>query len=170
MTGPSTDKRDFSAEPLHVTFVCLGNICRSPMAQVIFSDAVAEAGLQDMVTVSSSGTSDWHIGKGADERALKELADNGYDGSAHRAAQVGPDTLGADLIVALDTDHRSSLLASGAVQGKVRMLRDFDPAAAPDASVADPYFGGPEGFVTTREQIEAAVPGMLDWARAQLGQ
>ncbi|MDR7329822.1 low molecular weight protein-tyrosine-phosphatase [Corynebacterium guangdongense] len=169
MTGPSTDNRDFSAEPLHVTFVCLGNICRSPMAEVIFTEAVARAGLEGLIRVSSSGTGDWHVGEGADERALRELADNGYDGSDHRASQVGPETLAADLIIALDTNHRSSLIvASGAAEEKVRMLRDFDPAAGPDASVADPYFGGPAGFITTREQIEAAVPGILDWARAQL--
>lgn len=168
MTGPSTDKRDFSAEPLHVTFVCLGNICRSPMAWAIFDDAVRKAGLDDRVKVTSSGTSDWHIGKGADERALAELANTGYDGSAHRARQVGPDDLGADLIVALDTSHHESLLDSGALPEKVYMLRDFDPAAGSDKSVEDPYFGEAEGFVTTREQIEAAVPGLLGWVRAQL--
>lgn len=153
---------------VHVDFVCTGNICRSPMAHVIFQHAVDQAGVSDRVKVTSSGTGGWHVGEGADKRAVAELKVAGYDGSKHIAAQVGTENLGADLIVALDTGHRSELIARGADEDKVALLRDFDPAAEPDSSVADPYYGGPEGFTVTREQIEAAVPGIMDWVRERI--
>ncbi|GAB3946570.1 low molecular weight protein-tyrosine-phosphatase [Corynebacterium tapiri] len=149
----------------HIDFVCTGNICRSPMAAVIVQHYLDEAGVDAKVT--SSGMGGWHVGNRADERALKELIDHGYDGSAHRARQVDGETLDADLIVALATNHRSELIAQGADPAKVRLLRDFDPEAGENASVEDPYYGGPEGFSLTREQIEAAAQGIVDWVRQQ---
>lgn len=153
---------------LTIDFVCTGNICRSPMAAVIVGQKLVDAGLTG-VTVTSSGTTDWHSGKPADSRALAELDAHGYDGSQHRARQIDVDTMSADLIVALATKHRSELIARGADENKVRLLRDFDPAAGPDSSVEDPYYGGAEEFVETREQIEAAADGIVSWARDQLG-
>ena len=153
---------------LHINFVCTGNICRSPMAEVIVRDAVEAAGLTDRVRVSSSGIGGWHVGQGADKRAVAELRSAGHDGSEHIAAQIGPDNLDADLLVALDTGHRSELIARGIPEDRVRLLRSFDPEAPEDASVADPYYGGPEGFTETREQIEAAVDGILAWVTEQV--
>ena len=74
--------------PLHITFVCSGNICRSPMAEKMFAHQLAARGVGDAVRVSSAGTGGWHAGSGADERAVRVLADRGYP-TAHRAAQVG---------------------------------------------------------------------------------
>ena len=74
--------------------------------------------------------------------------------------------MAADLLVALDTGHVSELIARGVPEGKIRLLRSFDPGAPEQASVADPYYGGPEGFVETREQIEASVAGLLEHVRA----
>ena len=85
---------------LHIDFVCTGNICRSPMAEVIVRDKLAEEGLADAVTVTSSGIGGWHVGQKADERARAELAAHGYDGEAHRAQQFGYEQEQADLIVA----------------------------------------------------------------------
>ena len=70
--------------------------------------------------------------------------------------------MAADLLVALDTGHVSELVARGVDEDRIRLLRSFDPAAPEQASVADPYYGGPEGFVETRQQIEAAVEGLLE--------
>ena len=74
----------------------------------------------------------------------------------------------ADLIVALATRHVSELVAQGVPEDKIRLLRSFDPSAPENASVEDPYYGGPEGFTVTREQIEAAADGILDWVRARV--
>ena len=153
-------------DKLRIEFVCTGNICRSPMAHVIFEHALAHRGITG-VEVSSSGTGDWHVGQKADSRARAELAAHNYDGESVLAETISPRTFEADLIVALDTGHRSTLIARGADANKVVLLRDFDPAAAPDSSVADPYYGAASGFSTTREQIEAAVPGMIEWVIKQ---
>ena len=155
---------------LHIDFVCTGNICRSPMAEVIVRDKLAEAGFgEDAVQVTSSGIGNWHVGHQADHRALAELAAHGYNGESHRAQQFGAEQFDADLIVALDHNHVSELVARGVPEDKVRLLRSFDPAAkADDLGVADPYYGGPEGFVVTREQIEAAADGIIAWVRAAL--
>lgn len=155
---------------LHIDFVCTGNICRSPMAEVIVRDKLAEAGFgEDAVQVTSSGIGNWHVGHQADHRALAELAAHGYNGESHRAQQFGAEQFDADLIVALDHNHVSELVARGVPEDKVRLLRSFDPAAkADDLGVADPYYGGPEGFAVTREQIEAAADGIIAWVRAAL--
>ncbi len=150
---------------LHITFVCTGNICRSPMAEIIVHDALEKDMLDLKARVSSCGIGGWHVGQGADKRAVAELRRSGHDGSEHVAAQLGPEHMDADLVVALDTGHRSELIARGIPEERVRLLRSFDPAAGEDASVEDPYYGGPEGFTVTHEQIEAAVPGILDWVR-----
>ena len=153
---------------IHIDFVCTGNICRSPMAEVIVRQKLIDAGLADHVRVTSSGIGGWHVGNPADLRALAELSAAGYDGSSHRAQQFGGQQMDADLIVALATRHVSELVAQGVPEEKVRLLRSFDPAAPENASVEDPYYGGPEGFTVTREQIEAAADGILDWVRSQV--
>lgn len=155
---------------LHIDFVCTGNICRSPMAEVIVRDKLAEAGFgEDAVQVTSSGIGNWHVGHQADHRALAELAAHGYNGESHRAQQFGAEQFDADLIIALDHNHVSELVARGVPEDKVRLLRSFDPQAdADDLGVADPYYGGPEGFAVTREQIEAAADGIIAWVRAAL--
>ncbi|WKD57292.1 putative low molecular weight protein-tyrosine-phosphatase [Corynebacterium capitovis DSM 44611] len=155
-------------DPLHIDFVCTGNICRSPMAEVIVRSKLKEAGLSHAVRVTSSGIGGWHVGGPADDRALQELEDHGYDGSRHRAQQFGPDQQDADLIVALESRHVSELVARGVPEDKIRLLRSFDPDAPAGASVEDPYYGGQEGFTTTREQIEAAADGVIRWVRARV--
>ena len=155
-------------ESVYVVFVCTGNICRSPMGDVVFSDAVEEAGLSEHVKVASCGIGGWHVGQGADRRAVDQLARMGHDGSRHRAAQLGEEHADANLFVAMDSGHVRELRAAGIRPEKIRLLRSFDPASPPHAEVADPYYGELDGFVEVGEQITAAVPGLMDWVRAEL--
>ncbi|MGV9663939.1 low molecular weight protein-tyrosine-phosphatase [Nocardia niigatensis] len=153
---------------LHVTFICTGNICRSPMAEKIFAAHLVRAGLADRVRVSSAGTGSWHVGNEADYRTNRELEGHGYP-TGHRAAVIGPDHRAADLLVALDTGHERELARLGVPSDRRRLLRSFD-AGANGRSVPDPYYGDQTDFALVREQIEAAMPGLLEWVREQLGE
>ncbi|OUC75945.1 low molecular weight protein-tyrosine-phosphatase [Gordonia lacunae] len=156
------------ADELHICFVCTGNICRSPMAQNIFRTALDDAGLGGKVRVSSCGTSGYHVGEPADNRARTELVAHGYS-DAHVAALLGPEHFDADLLLAMDEGHVRELERKR-LGDRTRLLRTFDPSApADDLDLADPYYGTPDDFVLTREQIESSMPGLIDWVRAELG-
>lgn len=154
------------SEQLHVCFVCTGNICRSPMAQNIFRAAIDDAGLAGRVRVTSCATGGWHVGEPADNRARTELLAHGYS-DAHVAAQLSPGDFDADLLVAMDAGHVKELERKR-LGDKVRLLRSFDPDAGDDLDVNDPYYGTGDDFALTRQQIEAAVPGLLAWVYASL--
>ncbi|WP_135455893.1 low molecular weight protein-tyrosine-phosphatase [Mycobacterium sp. DL99] len=155
---------DFSTEPvLHVTFVCSGNICRSPMAEKMFAHQISERGLADVIRVSSGGTGGWHAGDGADARACLVLRERGYP-SDHVAAQVSDDHLGADLVVALGRNHLRILTDLGVAGDRLRMLRSFDPRSGAHAlDVEDPYYGGKTDFEDVFTVIEASLPGLHAW-------
>jgi len=153
---------------LHVTFVCSGNICRSPMAEKMFAHQIDERGLADRVRVSSGGTADWHSGSGADDRAIRVLRERGYP-AEHRAARVGPDHLDADLVVALGRNHFEILKGWGVPPERLRMLRSFDPRLGePAPDVEDPYYGDHTDFEEVFAVIEAALPGLHAWVDDQL--
>jgi protein-tyrosine phosphatase len=137
------------------------------MAEKVFTAALAEAGLDGRVSVSSAGTGGWHVGEPMDSRAAKTLRDNGYD-DAHVARQVDSGILSADLLVALDAEHLRGLRDSVPEPDRVRLLRSFDPASADDAEVPDPYYGGPDGFGEVLAMIEAAVPGLVEQVEKRL--
>ena len=157
-----------SSGPLHVTFVCSGNICRSPMAEKMFAHQIRERGLADRVRVTSAGTGSWHAGDGADRRANRVLQAHGYP-TDHVAAQVDADHLSADLVVALGRNHMRILTQLGVEPERVRMLRSFDPRSGTHAlDVEDPYYGGLTDFEDVFVVIEAALPGLHDWVDARL--
>jgi protein-tyrosine phosphatase len=147
-----------------VCFVCTGNICRSPMAEIVFRARVAEAGLDGLVEVDSAGTGGWHEGDGADPRTVAVLEDNGY-ATGHTARQFQPSWFSRlDLVVALDSGHLRALRRLAPTEQdaqKVRLLRSYDPAAGDDLDVPDPYYGGAEGFEECLEMVEAASAGLL---------
>ena len=156
------------SEPLHVTFICSGNICRSPMAEKMFAHQISERGLADDVRVTSAGTGGWHAGEGADNRANRVLREHGYP-TKHRAAQIDEDHLSADLVVALGRNHERMLREMGVAPGRLRMLRSFDPRSGVHAlDVEDPYYGTHEDFEDVFTVIEAALPGLHDWVDEQL--
>ncbi|MEI6373758.1 MAG: low molecular weight protein-tyrosine-phosphatase [Actinomycetes bacterium] len=156
-----------------VVAVCAGNICRSPIAEAVLRRAFDEAGLD--VTVSSAGTGGWHAGDPADPRAMRVLNAHGYE-LDHRARQFDPRWFDdVDLVLALDAENLADLrrLAQrhGLEHAHVRALRSFDPALAglPEMSaeldVPDPYYGDDDGFESVLNTIEAATPGVVDYAR-----
>jgi len=149
-----------------ICVVCLGNICRSPMAEVLIRAQLAAAGLADRVSVESAGTGDWHLGQRMDRGARAELLRRGLDGSEHRARQIGPDWLDRfDLLIAMDQSNLRSLrrMAAGRPEAaeRIRLLRAFDPQAPDGAEVPDPYGGGPDEFAEVFELIAAAAKGLV---------
>jgi protein-tyrosine phosphatase len=156
------------SELLHVTFVCSGNICRSPMAEKMFAHQIDQRGLAHAVRVTSAGTGGWHEGEPADRRAVHVLRERGYP-TAHRATQVNEDHLAADLLIALGRNHLRILHDLGAPAERVRMLRSFDPRSGAHAlDVEDPYYGDHSDFVETFTVIERSLPGLHDWVDEQL--
>src|SRR5262249_35515178 len=159
-----------SESRLHVTFVCTGNICRSPMAEKMFAHQICQRGLHNVVRVTSAGTAGWHVGKRADERANRVLRAHGYP-TDHCAAQVDIDHLTADLVVALARKHVGLLRQLGVDSGRIRMLRAFDPrSGAYPLDVDDPYYGDNDEFEAVFASIEAALPGLHIWVDDQLTQ
>ena len=135
-----------------ITTVCLGNICRSPIAAAVLAAELADLDVE----VDSLGTGGWHVGEGADPRALAALQRAGYD-LDHVARQANADVLAdSDLVLAMDADNLADLRAMGV---DAVLIRDFDPAAV-GQDVPDPYFGGQAGFDEVVEMIQAAVPGV----------
>jgi protein-tyrosine phosphatase len=154
-----------------VAFVCLGNICRSPMADVIFSEKVRTAGLADRVAVASSGTANWHTGRSMDNRAAATLAAAGYEPSRHRARHFTQDWYAEhSLILPMDSSNYADVLDLAPTveqQAQVRMFRSFDPlASASDCDVPDPYYGSDDGFTFVLDMIERTTDELLTHVRA----
>jgi len=157
-----------SSAALHVTFVCSGNICRSPMAEKMFAHQLSQRGLADAVRVTSAGIGGWHIGAGADDRAVRVLRGGGYP-TAHRAAKVDDDHLSADLVVALGRNHLRILADLGVDADRLRMLRSFDPRSGAHAlDVEDPYYGDDGDFQEVFTVIDASLPGLHAWVDERL--
>lgn len=147
-----------------ICVVCLGNICRSPTAEVVLRAELDRAGLGGRVAVESAGTGDWHIGGPMDPGARAELARRGYDGSAHVARQITAGWRGAyDLFVVMDRKNLASLrrmFADGPAQARIRLMRSFDPAAPDGAEVPDPYHGTPAEYGAAFDLVLAAARGL----------
>jgi len=155
---------------MRICFVCSGNICRSPSAEVVMRALAARAGLADEIEVCSAGLGDWHVGERADPRSAEALTARGYDAAAHRARQFRPDWFDDhDLVVAMDRSHLRDLrrMAGAADQEKVRLLTSFGPDAT-DEDVPDPYYGGPDGFRDVLDLVERSCAALLADVRQRL--
>jgi len=153
-------------DPYRVATVCLGNICRSPVAAVVLAAKLERTGLSDQVSVRSAGTGDWHVGGPMDPRASSSLQSAGYDGTRHRATQfTGSWYDELDLILVMDGSNFRDVTAMAPddqARSKVRMFREFDPDAADDdLDVPDPWYGGPDDYALVLEIVERATDGLV---------
>ena len=145
--------------PYRIGFVCLGNICRSPTAEVVLTELVDRAGLTREVEVTSCGTGGWHVGEPMDARAAAQLLAEGYDASAHRARQLDASWRDRDLLVAMDAQNLAVVTDGRGPGERVRLFRSFDPLVGADAEgadldVPDPWYGGDDGFVEVLAIVE----------------
>lgn len=153
--------------------VCLGNICRSPMAAAVADALVRRAGLEGRITVESFGTAGYHVGEAADRQAAAALVRNGWPAGGHRARQIGAaDVEAADLILCADRANRQAvrqLAPAGTDPGKIRLLRHFDPEGGPDAEVPDPWGMDGAGFDRALAMIERSCRGLIAELSARTG-
>jgi protein-tyrosine phosphatase len=151
--------------PYRICLVCLGNICRSPMAETVLRHFLIEAGLDEAVVVDSAGTGDWHLGEPMHPPAGDALAGRGYDGSAHRARQFEPSWLaGRDLVLAMDARNLANLrrMADRRDRDRIRLFGEVGgltgPEGAEGAEIPDPYGGDAAEFRYVLDLLTAAAP------------
>jgi protein-tyrosine phosphatase len=151
---------------VRILFVCMGNICRSPTAEGVMRHLLAERGLDGAIEVQSAGTGGWHAGSPPDARATATARERGItlEGAARQVTAA--DFEDFDLLLAMDRENLADLRATApaGTRDRIRLLREFDPASAAtsDLDVPDPYYGGPHGFETVLDQVQAACTGLLD--------
>jgi len=151
-----------NSEPIRVLFVCLGNICRSPLAEFIVRQRAIERGFSGRFHFESAGTGDWHIGNAADQRMRQTAAGHGIDLSPHRASQITRNRIGQwDWLVAMDRSNRNDLLSLGANAQRTLMMRQFEHEKRPP-DVPDPYYGGEQGFEEVFEILSSNADALID--------
>ena len=175
MASSSASELPFPREPgapYRVCLVCLGNICRSPMAEAVLRAELAAAGLDRAVVVDSAGTGDWHVGGPMDPGARSALARRGYDGSAHRARQFQASWLArCDLILAMDARNLADLSRMARVRGtdiqgagiqdsgRIRLFGEVGGLTeSGDGDIPDPWGGDADEFGHVLDLLSAAAP------------
>ena len=146
-----------------ILFVCLGNICRSPLAEGVFRSVLAERGMEDDFLIDSAGMGDWHAGQAPDHRAIAVARTNGLDISGQQARAITEaDFERFDLILGMDRKNIRELneIAPDAFRDKVQLFLDYAGSEAKE--VPDPYFGDAAGFSETYRLIRAASEGLAD--------
>ena len=142
-----------------ILFVCMGNICRSPMAEGMFRHAVKQAGLESQVQIDSAGTHSYHVGSPPDTRAQQAIQKRGVDISGQRSRLVSDrDFAEYDYILVMDGANHAHLIrrAPPEHQNKIRRLLSFS-RKYPNLDVPDPYYGGAQGFEENLDMIQDAV-------------
>lgn len=147
-----------------VSFVCMGNICRSPTAEAVMRHLVREVGLEHAIAIDSAGTGSWHVGEERDRRSRAVAQKRGMPITGPARQFVRADFDRFDLVLALDEENARELrrlAPTDEARAKIHLLREFDKNATPGAEVPDPYYGGPEGFDLVFDICLAACRGLL---------
>ena len=158
-------------QPLRVLFVCLGNICRSPLAEVVVQGVASERGLSEVFHFESAGTGDWHIGHGADTRSAATALQHGLSLTNHCAQQITPRNIHDwDVFVAMDQANKHDLLDMGVKEEQVVMMRAFEDTNQADIpDVPDPYYGGAHGFEDAFQMLTRNAEGLLQFLKGFRG-
>lgn len=152
---------------ISVVFVCMGNICRSPTAEAVFSDYVENAGLSGRILIDSAGTHDYHIGDAPDSRAQRAAQQRGYDMNGLRGRQVEEgDFYRFDYVLAMDRANLAILqrLAPPDSDAHVGLFLEYARHHG-EREVPDPYYGGADGFERVLDMVEDAAEGLLQHIR-----
>ena len=160
-------------DTIRVLLVCLGNICRSPTAEGVLRKRVETAGWGRLFEIDSAGTAGYHIGEPPDPRSQRHARARGYDISGLRARQLRADDLRHfHYVLAMDADNlaliQSLHVATPDARAQIGLLLDYHPER-PGQNVPDPYYGGPEGFDTVLDLVEAASDGLVRALLTQRG-
>jgi protein-tyrosine phosphatase len=150
---------------IKILFVCLGNICRSPLAEAIFNSKLERLSLQDKFIVDSAGTADYHIGENPDARTIKVAKLNNLQ-IIHKARQITTmDFSEFDYILAMDRSNLENIetLQDGSNNIKILLIREFDKKKELD--VPDPYYGGKDGFKIVYSILDSAIENFLQFLR-----
>jgi protein-tyrosine phosphatase len=157
--------------PTRVLFVCLGNICRSPLAENVFRHLARERGWLDHFDIDSAGTSGYHRGAPPDRRSAEVARGRGLELTGSSRQLTADDLADFDLVIAMDEENLEeirTLQRSAGGRARVRRLREWDPDADhPD--VPDPYYGGPRGFEDVHDMVERSCAALLDELAAERG-
>jgi low molecular weight protein-tyrosine phosphatase len=157
------------SEPVRVLFVCLGNICRSPSAEGVFRQVVANAGLSNEVKIDSCGTGSWHVGKAPDGRAREAAARRGIDISNLRARQFQEsDLFEFDYVLVMDRQNLADIKRVQNEVGGTEPELFLDYGRSSHDEVPDPYYGGDQGFEMVLDLIQEASEGLLARLREKL--
>ena len=147
---------------VRVLFVCLGNICRSPIAQGVFENVLRREGLEDEVSVDSAGTGTWHVGEPPDQRAQRSASARGLDLGTQRARRIAPeDCENFDYVLTMDEENYHAVASLCRGSALVRPFLDF-AKDTPEREVPDPFYGGPEGFEHVLDLVEEASEGLIE--------
>jgi len=156
-------------EKIKVLFVCMGNICRSPTAEGVFTKIVEEAGVDDSFTIDSAGTHAYHIGEQPDPRSQVAARERGIELKHLKARKVSVEDFEQyDYVLAMDSDNVASLMqiCPEDYKDKVKYFLDYAPELSVK-SVPDPYYGGRFGFERVLDLVTAASQGFLNTLRSE---
>lgn len=152
---------------VRVLFVCLGNICRSPLGAAILKKKIADEGLAERVEVDSCGTSNYHIGDNADPRTIANAREHGVP-IDHCARQLTAEDIDRfDFVFAMDKSNYQNILRATNrkdVSHKIKMMREFDPASK-GGEVPDPYHGGPRDFQEVFDILDRSTSNFVDYLK-----